>query len=149
MCGRLNRVAFENTKSDRFTTLFYGILDSKRRSLRYSNAGHVPPVLIRQDGTSVRLSEGGMVLGVLSNTEYEQVEIDFAAGDRLVLVTDGITEARNKEEEEFGEERLIDFVRRNRLLPAAELQQNLLATVASFAGQALQDDATLMIVSMR
>lgn len=149
MCGRLNRVALENTKPERFTTLFYGVLDSSRHSLRYSNAGHVPPILIRQDGTIMRLSEGGMVLGVFSDAEYEESEIRFAPGDRMVLITDGITEAMNNQDEEFGEERFIRLLLEHRHLPAAELQQTLLGTVASFAGRALQDDATLMIVSMR
>ena len=148
ICLRLNRVALENTRSGRFTTLFYGVLDSDRRSFRYSNAGHVPPMLIRQNGTITRLSEGGMVLGVLPGARYEENEISCAPGDRLVLVTDGITEARNLQDEEFGEDRLAQFIVEHRQLPAAELQHKLVEAVASFAGQALQDDATLMIVSL-
>jgi sigma-B regulation protein RsbU (phosphoserine phosphatase) len=149
MCRRLNRVALENTRSDRFTTFFYGILDSSRRSLRYSNAGHVPPILIRRDGTVTRLSEGGIVLGVFSNVDYEETEIRFEPGDRLVLITDGVTEAHNSEDEEFGEHRLIQLLLEHRDVPADQLQQMLLNAVASFAGQPLQDDATLMIVSMQ
>jgi phosphoserine phosphatase RsbU/P len=149
MCARLNRVALENTPSDRFTTLFYGILDCGRRSLRYSNAGHVPPILVRRDGTVTRLSEGGIVLGVFSNVDYEETEVRFESGDRLLLVTDGITEARNSQDEEFGDHRLIQLLLEHQHLPAAEMQRALLDAVASFAGLALQDDATLMIVSMQ
>jgi sigma-B regulation protein RsbU (phosphoserine phosphatase) len=148
MCRQLNRVALENTKSDRFTTLFYGTLDSMRGSLRYTNAGHIPPILVRQDGTIVRLSHGGTVLGLFSDAEYEEIEIDFAAGDRLVLNTDGITEATNERDEDFGENRLLDLLLQHHNLPDAELQQTLLHAVGSFAGRPLQDDATLMIVSI-
>jgi sigma-B regulation protein RsbU (phosphoserine phosphatase) len=149
MCSRLNRVAMDNTRSGRFTTLFYGILDSARCLVRYSNAGHVPPILIRQDGAIARLFQGGTVLGVFPDSKYEEVEIPFSSGDRLVLITDGITEARNAQNEEFGEDRLIHLLRSRRGLPAADLQQMLLDSVASFAGHTLQDDAAIMIVSMR
>jgi sigma-B regulation protein RsbU (phosphoserine phosphatase) len=147
MCRRLNRVALENTRSDRFTTLFYATLDSTRHLLRYSNAGHLPPILLRRDGTVARLSEGGTVLGVFENAEYEEGESAFNSGDRLVLVTDGITEAGNNLGEEFGEDRLIRLLIEHRQSRAPELQQTLLETVAMFAGRSLQDDATLMIVS--
>ena len=149
MCSRLNRVALDNTRSDRFTTFFYGILDCAGHSLRFSNAGHVPPILIRRDGSIVRLSEGGMVLGVLARAEYEEMEISLAPGDRVVLVTDGITEASNQQDDEYGEDRLLQVLLKYRLLPAAELQQLLLEDVAAFARRALQDDTTVMIVSMQ
>jgi sigma-B regulation protein RsbU (phosphoserine phosphatase) len=148
MLRRLNRVALENARSERFTTMFYGVLDSARQLVRYSNAGHVPPILIRRDGAVERLSEGGMVLGVFAHTDYQEAEIQFSSGDRLVLITDGITEAMNYSQEEFGEERLLEALREYRHLPATELRQILLDAVTSFARQALQDDATLMIVSM-
>jgi len=149
MCRQLNRVALENTKSNRFTTLFYGIVDSRRRSLRYSNAGHVPPILIRRDGAIVRPFEGGIVLGLFSEAEYEETEVAFNSGDRLILMTDGITEAANNRHEEFGEDRLIHLLHEYHHLTDTELQQALLDAVTSFAGRSLQDDATLMIVSMR
>jgi phosphoserine phosphatase RsbU/P len=147
MCGRLNRVALENTRSERFTTLFYGILDTTRRLLRYANAGHVPPILIRQDGSIARLSDGGMVLGVFPNAQYEENEIAVVPGDRVILMTDGITEASNARDEEFGDERVLHHLLENRHLPAAALQELLLEAVASFAGKPLQDDATLLMVT--
>jgi len=149
MCRQLNRVALENTRSDRFTTLFYAILDSLRGSLRYSNAGHVPPILLRRNGTIVRPCEGGTVLGLFPDAEYMETEISFTAGDRLVLTTDGITEATNSLDEEFGENRLIRLLLQGRDLGDAELQLKIVEAVTSFAGRSLQDDATLMIVSMR
>lgn len=149
MCLKLNRVALENARCERFTTLFYAVLDSNCRRLRYCNAGHVPPILIRHDGTMLRLFEGGTLLGVFSDAKYEENEIGLEAGDRLVLITDGITEASSPRGEEFGDDRLIDLLREHRELCAAELQEKVLQAVTSFAGQTLQDDATLMIVSMR
>ena len=149
MCRQLNRVALENTRADRFTAFFYAILDSSRGSLRYCNAGHVPPILVRRDGTVARLSEGGMVLGVFSDAEYDEAEIDVLPGDRLVLITDGISEASDNGGEEFGDERLIQLLLRYRNASPAELQQAILQAVTSFAGEALQDDATLMIISVR
>jgi sigma-B regulation protein RsbU (phosphoserine phosphatase) len=97
----------------------------------------------------LRLFEGGTLLGVFSDAKYEENEIGLEAGDRLVLITDGITEASSPRGEEFGDDRLIDLLREHRELCAAELQEKVLQAVTSFAGQTLQDDATLMIVSMR
>jgi len=149
MCRQLNRAAMDEARANRFTTLFYGILDSAGRSLRYSNAGHVPPFLVRQDGTILRLAEGGTILGMFGDAEYEENRVTFMPGDRLVLVTDGITEATNRQGEDFGEVRLIGILREHRHLPAAALQQILMNNVLSFAAQPLHDDATLMIISMR
>ena len=147
MCRQLNRVALQNARSERFTTFFYGILDSTRAFLLYSNAGHVPPILIRRDATISRLTEGGTVLGVFSDAKYEESEIAFGPGDRLVLVTDGITEAANNHGEEFGEDKLIRWLIDHRHLPAADLQRRLVEAVAEFADKPLQDDTTFMIIS--
>jgi sigma-B regulation protein RsbU (phosphoserine phosphatase) len=146
VCRRLNRVALENSRSERFTTLFYGIVDSAKRSIRYCNAGHLPPLLIRKNGDIVRLSEGGTVLGVIPGAEYHENEVQFESGDRVVLVTDGFTEAINDRDEEFGEERLVQLLRDNGPFPLETLQRAILDSVEAFAGQALQDDATLMII---
>ena len=89
------------------------------------------------------------MLGLFSDAEYKETEIAFGPGDRLVLMTDGITEATNDSDEEFGENRLIRLLVDRRELGDTELHQKLLESVTSFAGRALQDDATLMIVSMR
>jgi sigma-B regulation protein RsbU (phosphoserine phosphatase) len=148
ICRQLNRVARENTRPERFTTLFYAVLDSARSSLRYCNAGHVPPILVRGNGTIERLSEGGTVLGVFSAPQYDESEVTLTNGDRVVLVTDGITEATNDRGEEFGDDRLIPLLLEYRELSAGELQKTLVETVRSFAGQPLQDDATVMIVAM-
>ena len=147
MCRQLNRFVSKNTRSERLTTFFYGILDTARRTFCYSNAGHIPPFVVRQDGTVERLSQGGIVFGFRSDEVYEQVEIPFGPGDRLVLLTDGITEAADDRDEEFGEARVVDVLSRNRQLLSAEIHQILLQAVDSFAMQGFRDDATLVTIS--
>jgi sigma-B regulation protein RsbU (phosphoserine phosphatase) len=96
----------------------------------------------------VRLAEGGTVLGVFPQVHYQDAEIAFAQGDRLVIVTDGITEAANTSQEQFGEDRLMSLLLEKRDMPVSSLPQLLLDAVASFTGGPLQDDATLMVVAM-
>jgi sigma-B regulation protein RsbU (phosphoserine phosphatase) len=148
LCRELNGMMLKNTRSDRFATFFYGVLNSGEGTLRYTNAGHVPPILIRADGSVERLDEGGTMLGIFPNMNYEETEVGFRYGDKLVIVTDGITEAENAQQEQFGEDRLISLVRKNRELPSSQLQRLLLDSVAAFTSGVLQDDATLMVVSM-
>jgi sigma-B regulation protein RsbU (phosphoserine phosphatase) len=95
-----------------------------------------------------RLLASGTVLGIFSDAEYDEAEIVLGPGDRVVLVTDGITEATNNRDEDFGEDRLIDLLVEHRKLPAAELERVLVDAVMSFAGQPLKDDATVMIVAI-
>jgi sigma-B regulation protein RsbU (phosphoserine phosphatase) len=146
LCRELNGMMLKNTRADRFVTFFYAVLNSTDGKLRYTNAGHVPPILVHDDGSIERLDEGGMMLGVFPDVQYRETEIEFRRGDRLVVVTDGITEAENSQEEQFGEERLLSLVREHRDLPSAQLQRLLLDKVGSFTGGSLQDDATLMMV---
>lgn len=147
VCRELNRVLNEYAQTDRFTTFVYAVLDSAAGTLRYSNAGHVPPVIIRRDGAIDRLTEGGTVLGTFRGLEYDEAELPFGNGDRLVLVTDGITEAANADDQEFGDDRLVTLLREHRDLGGDDLCALILKRLASFTGRSLQDDATLMIVS--
>ncbi len=148
LCGRLNRVVSENLSAGKFITMFYGVLDTERQKLRYTNAGHIPPVLISRDGSVSRLDRGGMVIGIFPDSAYEEVEISFVSGDRLVLFTDGIVEASNTSDDEFGVDRLIELATMNRTESSSTLQAEILRAVSEFTDQGLQDDATLMIVSM-
>jgi sigma-B regulation protein RsbU (phosphoserine phosphatase) len=149
MCTQLNRFVLKNTRSDRLTTFFYGVVDTARETLCYSNAGHIPPFVVRQDGTIERLWKGGIVFGVRPDEVYEQAEITFRPGDRLVMLTDGITEAVNNEDEEFGEARVKGILSENRNLHTSRLHQKLLDTVHSFAVSGFHDDATLVTASLR
>jgi sigma-B regulation protein RsbU (phosphoserine phosphatase) len=112
-----------------------------------TNAGHYLPVLVRAGGSVDRLGEGGPVLGVIGDAEYGQAQVALGQGDRLVLFTDGLTEARNDEDEEFGEARLIDLALRHRDCSAPALQARLAEAVAAFTGGRLQDDATLIVLA--
>jgi len=147
LCARLNNAMRENMPSGKFITFFYGMIDTERRSLRYANAGHGAPLLVRRNGEIVRLVEGGMVLGVFADAPYSECSVTLESGDRLVLYTDGVTEARNAQGEEFGEERLIAEIMMARDLPAAQLNDRLLAAVVAFGD--LHDDATLLVAAIR
>jgi sigma-B regulation protein RsbU (phosphoserine phosphatase) len=149
MCGHLNRVVRQNTQSTSFVTLFYGILDTACRSLAYANAGHIPPILVHRDGSQEALAEGGTILGPFPDSHYPQATVALQSGDRLILLTDGITEAVNAAGNQFGEDgRIAALLSQTRGLRPSELKDAFLDALTSFAGASLQDDATLMIVSM-
>jgi sigma-B regulation protein RsbU (phosphoserine phosphatase) len=149
LCKQLNKLIFENTQTMRFVTFFYGVLDIRSRALRYTNAGHVPPILIRKEGIHETLSEGGMVLGPFSDSPYQEASVVLHSGDRLVLLTDGITEAADAAGDQFSDSaRITDLLAQNRGLTSAELRDTLLDAVNSFSDGDLQDDATLMVLSI-
>jgi sigma-B regulation protein RsbU (phosphoserine phosphatase) len=148
LCSRLNTLLCRNIASDRFVTLFYAQLDGPSRQLRYVSAGHNPPFVVRRDGSHKRLREGGVVLGVFANQTFKSDTTQLQSGDRLVLYTDGVTEACNSDEEEFGEERLLRVLQENATQPAVELQKKILQSVADFSHGAWQDDATLLVVAV-
>jgi len=145
---KVNRVMSRNTAEARFITLFYGLLDVDRKTLQYANAGHNPPVLTREDGVQVRLEQGGLIVGAFQESVYDQGEIDLRPGDRLVMFTDGLSEAVNRNGEEFGEERLAEASRSNRQLPAEALHRCLLDRVTDFCGGDFGDDATVLVVAV-
>ena len=147
LCLQVNRILCGNIAEGRFISFFYCVLDAATGALTYTNAGHYLPILVRADGSIERLDVGGPVLGVLPDASYEQAQIAIGPGDRLLLFTDGITEARNDADEEFGEERLVDAAVANRACSAPALQARLADAVAAFTGGRLQDDATLMVLA--
>jgi sigma-B regulation protein RsbU (phosphoserine phosphatase) len=148
LCQQVNRILCGNIAEGRFISFFYCRLDTSLGFLSYANAGHYQPMLVREDGSIERLSAGGPVLGVFPEATYEQDQTPLASGDRLVLYTDGVTEARNAADEEFGEERLLAAILENRACSAPALEARLSNTVASFAGDSLHDDATLIVVAV-
>jgi FixJ family two-component response regulator len=147
ICTKVNRVICSNIAANKFITFFYCLHDAEKKRLVYANAGHDAPILMKRNGSHVRLREGGAVLGVFSDWSYEQNEVEFVSGDRILLFTDGVTEVRNSDGEEFGEQRLIDLLKRIRHLGARELQAQVMSTVAEFSGGEFQDDATLIAMS--
>jgi sigma-B regulation protein RsbU (phosphoserine phosphatase) len=147
LCHQVNRILCGNIAEGRFISFFYSVLDAPTGVMTYTNAGHYLPMLVRADGTVERLGAGGPVLGVLSDAEYEQAHVGIGPGDRLVMFTDGLTEARSAADEEFGEERLLDAAVAHRACSAPALQARLADSVATFTGGRLQDDATLIVLA--
>lgn len=148
LCNSLNALVWKNTHTDRFITLFYAQLDSPRRRLRYANAGHNAPIVMRAGGSHERLKEGGGVLGVFEEQSFGLGTVDLAPGDRLVLFTDGVTEASNGEGEEFGESRLLSLLEEHRALPANAIKEKIAAAISEFSGGHLTDDATLLVLAV-
>ena len=146
LCSRLNSIVYRNTDSDRFITFLYAQLDGATRRLTYVNAGHNAPFVVRSDGSHERLREGGTVLGVFATRNYEMGSAQLSPGDRVILFTDGVTEACNPAGEEFGEARLLRLLQEQRSLSADGLQAKILAAVAEFSGGRWQDDATLVVL---
>jgi len=147
LCHQVNRILCGNIAEGRFISFFYSVLDAPTGVMTYTNAGHYLPMLVRADGAVERLGAGGPVLGVLPDAEYEQAHVGIGPGDRLVMFTDGLTEARSAADEEFGEERLLDAAVAHRACSAPALQARLADSVATFTGGRLQDDATLIVLA--
>jgi len=148
LCERLNALICRNIAADRFITFFYAELDGPSRRLHYVNAGHNAPMVIHRDGSHTRLDEGGGVLGVFPMQKFAGGTEELAAGDRLLLFTDGVTEARNPEGEEFGDARLVRLLREMGNTSAQELQKAILAQVGGFCRGIWDDDATLIAVEV-
>ena len=147
LCERVNTILCGHISEGRFISFFYCVVDSEVGSLTYANAGHFPPALIKADGTLIRLTSGGPVLGVLPAGTYESGSVGFGPGDRLILYTDGITEARSDTDEEFGDDRLLSMALEHRACSAPALQARLVDAVATFTGRRFTDDATLIVLA--
>jgi len=142
-----NNLLFNSTDSNKYATLYYGVLHSTQNLITYCNAGHNEPILIDHEGEIRRLREGGIVVGILPEIAYEEKTIEFPNDAILVTYSDGITEAMNIKEEEFGEERLIDLIKENKSLPSSELIELIIRKVKEHAGNVEQmDDMTLVVI---
>ncbi len=146
LCVKVNRAICKSITSGKFITFFYAVLDPVARRLTYTNAGHNPPVLVRRDGTCVKLEGSGAVLGFFPDGCHEQTTLDLLPGDRLVMFTDGITEASDAKGEEFGEDRLIAHVRESPALTASDLRNEVMQRVTQFCQDDFSDDATVLAV---
>ncbi len=148
LCRKVNAFVCSHIGPDKFITLFYGLLDLPTRKLLYTNAGHNAPALVRADGSCLRLRQGGPVLGVFPEAAYELGEVQLTPGDRLVMFTDGVVEATDSRDEEFGERRLVRLLVENRKGPAQDLQSKILNAASEFTDGDFQDDATLLVVAV-
>jgi serine phosphatase RsbU (regulator of sigma subunit) len=143
----VNKYLAENTPANRFVTLFAAELDPHTGTLRYINAGHNPPLVGRLGGGIEQLASGGFPLGILPSAEFEVGETKLNPGEVLVVYSDGVSEANNIKEEEFGMERLSDVVRRNLGASAAGIRDRVESALSAFTQTApANDDITLVIV---
>jgi len=148
---RVNDLMYENTSSDRFVTFFWGLFDATKGSLTYVNAGHNHPYLVRADGCMERLEKGGMILGIMNALiPYEEETVDLKPGDFLVMFTDGVSEAMNRNAEEYGESRLEEVLKSVHGKPAQEVLDAIHLDVKKHTGDFPQsDDITLLVLKAR
>ncbi len=147
LMSRLDRFVASHCPSNRFVSLFFSVLDSKTGAMTYCNAGHNPPFLVRSDGRVDRLKGGGTVLGIMPDLGYEELRSEMGRGDMVVLYSDGVTEATNPQDEEFGEDRLAEILKDCRTDPAEVIIETVNRAVADWgAGAPAADDVTLVVV---
>ncbi len=146
---KVNRLLFESVEREMYVTAVYGVLDTKNRVLTFSNAGHNPPILRRADGSIEYLSEGGVALGVLELSTYEERPLSLFSGDVLILYTDGVTEAFSPGGEEFGVDRLVEVINENYELSARDLLNEIYERVQDFTSDSAQlDDLTMVAIKV-
>jgi serine phosphatase RsbU (regulator of sigma subunit) len=141
----VNQLFYENTIDSAYATLFFAEYDGQTERLRYVNCGHLPALLLRADDTCIRLGSTCTVLGLFKEWDCSLGEDEFGAGDTLVLYTDGVTEAFNQADEEFGEKRLVEALRRHRHRPSKELLASIVEEVRQFSPHEQHDDITLIV----
>jgi phosphoserine phosphatase RsbU/P len=145
----LNHQLYASTPQEKYATLFLGLYDAGSRRITYSNGGHLPPVIMSQDGSIRRLDQGGMVVGLFDNLSFDEASVQLEPGDIFLAYSDGVTEPEN-DFGEFGEARLIDLVRENRDLPLLEITERVTAAVDDWIGDQEQpDDITLVLARTR
>jgi phosphoserine phosphatase RsbU/P len=154
LCAKVNRLLCENLATGKFVTFLYGVLDNETRTFDYCNAGNVYPILVSRPVlvsqlTARSIAAGGAALGVFPDWQYENANFALEPGDRLLLVTDGITEAYGPDEQEFGEERLAQAALACSKRTAAEMSRLLLEEVSTFCGSRFHDDATLLVIAAK
>jgi sigma-B regulation protein RsbU (phosphoserine phosphatase) len=145
----LNRHLYHSTQPEKYATMFLGVWDGPTRTLTYSNAGHLPPIVISPDGAIRRLEEGGMVIGLFDEMVYEERSVVLASNDIFVAFSDGVTEPEN-EFGEFGEQRLIDLIIEHRRQPLARISDTVTSAVQDWIGANEQpDDITVVLARAR
>lgn len=144
---RANKLLYRSTDLQKFATLFYGILETTESIFHFSNAGHNPPFLIDSAKKITRLTKGGTVLGFLEDYQFEEDSIKLNAGDTVVIYSDGITEALNKQNKEFGEDRLLTILTENMKSTADTLIEKVFNAIKTFVNDMPQsDDITIVVI---
>ena len=152
LIANVNRLVYAATPSNRYATFFYAQLDFGKRALSYVNAGHNPPIVLqRNNGTSalLRLDVGGPPVGLLPIAQYQSATVELGDEDLIALFTDGISEAMNLNDEEWGEERLIEAIQRSTRREPEAIIEAVFESADEFTGTAPQhDDMTLVILAL-
>jgi predicted permease len=153
LAARMNGFIYRSTATNKYATFFYAQIDQCSRKLRFVNAGHNAPYLVRRSGAAVEITElsaGGTVLGLFPEVQYDDATVDLCPGDLLVAFTDGVTEALDSAGQEFGEERLKDFLCSATGKTAEEISSSLAGRVREWIGDAEQhDDLTFVVVAVK
>ena len=145
MLSQLNHQLYQSTPAEKYATLFLGLYDGVQRKLTYSNGGHLPPIILGEDGSVRRLEQGGTVIGLFDNRCYEESTVAMRRGEIFLAFSDGVTEPEN-DFGEFGEQRLIDLVWEHRSQPLARISEIVTAAVDDWIGANEQpDDITLVL----
>jgi len=147
--SRLNKATCANCPSNRFITFFFCVLDTGSGELTFANAGHNPPILMHASGKAEMLEGGGPVLGILPAAPYGEQRTRLEHGDMLVLYSDGVTEANNVNNDEYGEDRFIDVLKEHRNRPASDIVDAVTKSLAEFAAGAPQADDITLVVAKR
>jgi phosphoserine phosphatase RsbU/P len=145
---RLNELLYANIPLHKFITAFYAVVTIADRTLTFTNAGHNPPLLMRQNGECVRLEAGGSVLGAFPKTPFADAQVQLEHGDRLLLFTDGLTEAIDESGEQFGEQRLIELLLEHKEKCVADLNEVIFNAAGRFCANTFHDDAALMVIGI-
>jgi sigma-B regulation protein RsbU (phosphoserine phosphatase) len=147
LVAQLNRQLYANTSPEKYATFCFGIYDESRSALKYTNAGHLPPILLRRGQPYAELGVTGTVVGAFPFSRYEEQEIELRSGDLLVAYTDGVVEPENSYGEQFGEERLKDLLVKYGDQPSQEIVARVMESVEQWTGSSeLQDDMTMLVV---
>jgi phosphoserine phosphatase RsbU/P len=148
MLWLLNRHLFQSTQPEKYATLFLSFYDDLKHRLTYSNAGHLPPIVIAADGSVRRLETGGTVVGLFNDCVYEEETVELFPGDIFIAFSDGITEPEN-EFGEFGEERLIEVIVANRHLPLERITEHAVSAIQDWIGSTEQPDDITLVLARR
>jgi sigma-B regulation protein RsbU (phosphoserine phosphatase) len=146
---RANKLLYRSTDAKTFISLFYGILDTKKNTLCYANAGQNLPLLVSHDKKTTPLQNHGLVLGTKKDVTYKAEEIQIKPGDRLLIYSDGIPEAMNEQLEEFGDERLLKLAKNNGDYSAEEMIYRITSELNGHFGSASQNDDMTMVLLQR
>jgi sigma-B regulation protein RsbU (phosphoserine phosphatase) len=145
----VNRQMYESSLPERYATLFYAIFDGDTGTLRYVNAGHPSPVVIRRDGSILFLEAGGAPVGMFPSWTYEEGVVELHSGDVIIAYTDGVVEATNSEGEEWGLDGLLNVLRKCDTRAAEGIVDRIFAALDKYSQGVQMDDATVLIVRVR